>query len=680
MSAEFQQSRASAVEAREAVARMGHLPQGMLREEIESSWNRCLDQGLSFEQELDLKVFSERETSELQERNRRLIASSTAEMEALLGHFGERDSMVMLSDANATILKSLGDSSFLDRASRYSLLPGASWGEQRGGTNAIGTVLMNPKPLMISGEEHYFDAISRFSCSAAPIFEPGGAVVGVLDVTSHRGCGGSHNLGLVSMSTRLIENRLFVDQYRDALLLAAHSRPEFVDSLWQGLIALANDGTVLAMNREAAQCLGFDEVPCRSAVNSRCFEGLFGQPLGPVIDQSLKTPRNALMLETSTAKRLFARLIQIPDHRPQGSVAAPLTRQRPRPPSDGTIGLDDITLEDSGFNRACRQASRALQHQIPLLLLGETGSGKEALARALHRDGGRCDKPFVALNCAAIPEGLIESELFGYQDGAFTGARRGGMTGKVQQADGGTLFLDEIGDMPLDLQARLLRVLQERTVTPLGGSKELPVDITVICATHRDLKQMVDEGRFREDLYYRLNGVEVQIPALRQRRNFAGLVARLLQLEAGSGHGLRVDDELLQLLAGYHWPGNVRQLLTVLKTCIAFLEPDEDLITPEHLTEQFRRQLQTEAPVRNSTAATAAASSDNRLALIGQPEQPETEAQTLRSAQIEMIRQAVERNDGNISAAAKSLGITRATLYRRLKGAGINLVSEKRVV
>ena len=319
----------------------------------------------------------------------------------------------------------------------------------------------------------------------------------------------------------------------------------------------------------------------------------------------------------------------------------------------GKITLKEVTFQDAEFSKLAHRGVKALNHQIPILILGETGAGKEVLARTLHGDSNRGSNAFVALNCAAIPEGLIESELFGYTDGAFTGARRGGMKGKVQQADKGTLFLDEIGDMPLDLQARLLRVLQDRCVTPLGSGKEIPVDITIICATHRDLKQMVAEGRFREDLYYRLNGMTVRIPSLRKRSNFDEFVHYMLRVEAGPHHDIRIDSALMQELSSYRWPGNVRQLQTMLKTCVAFLEEGENLITKDHLTDDFREELSSSYHPHNIKDANA------------------DKGKTLKSAEAEHIRKVIASTGGNISASASALGISRATLYRRLQNAGM---------
>ncbi|WP_370298219.1 sigma-54-dependent Fis family transcriptional regulator, partial [Pontibacterium sp.] len=278
-------------------------------------------------------------------------------------------------------------------------------------------------------------------------------------------------------------------------------------------------------------------------------------------------------------------------------------------------------------------------------LNGETGTGKEVVARALHDAGPRAKKPFVAVNCAAIPEGLIESELFGYREGAFTGSRRGGMVGRFQQADGGTLFLDEIGDMPLALQARLLRVLQERRVAPLGGGEEVSLDIRLICATHRDMRALVAEGDFREDLFYRLNGVGVKLPALRDRtdlREFLTSLLRTTEQRMDFTRAVEFDNCLLDKLASYSWPGNIRQMETVLRAALAFLDDDETLITEEHLTDDFLEQLNSESDGQGNGGI-------------------------LKQSEQQTIRKALDENNGNISATAKALGISRATLYRRLQ-------------
>ncbi|HNG80081.1 MAG TPA: sigma 54-interacting transcriptional regulator, partial [Burkholderiaceae bacterium] len=421
-------------------------------------------------------------------------------------------------------------------------------------------------------------------------------------------------------------------------------------------------------------------------------------------------------------------------------------------------GLGSLTTGDPQVGTVVEKIRRVLNRDIPILILGETGTGKELLARAIHQDSERAKQPFVAVNCASIPETLIEAELFGYEEGAFTGARRKGAVGKIVQANGGTLFLDEIGDMPIGLQAHLLRVLQERQVTPLGSSKPVAVDVTLVCATHRNLREMIDQKTFREDLYYRLNGLAVRLPPLRERSDLMALVERILERES-SGRRLRLDPEVVRLFQAYQWPGNVRQLFNVLRTATV-MAAGEAVITRDHLSDDFLEDARRAALARSqadpaqdlpqgpSSAGGWAASvpvpgwgapsapavplppsqpagvmidpygaSGGAAALGGagsmgaahpahpaQPlwglppavagypgalshpfggmggglgsagaaaGQPPAEApQSLEDVEIQTIRQVLDAAGGNISVAAKRLGISRNTIYRKLRWNG----------
>ena len=335
-----------------------------------------------------------------------------------------------------------------------------------------------------------------------------------------------------------------------------------------------------------------------------------------------------------------------------------------------TAGLESYADGDERVAAAAAKARKIIGRDIPLLIEGETGTGKEMFAQAFHMSGPRRDKPFIAVNCAAIPEGLIESELFGYQEGAFTGARKKGNLGKILQADGGTLFLDEIGDMPFNLQARLLRVLQEREVVPLGAAKAQQVDIALVTATNRRLRDEVEKGTFREDLYYRVNGLRVTLPPLRERSDLDRITRALILDEAAPGRRVNISREVLDLFSAYRWPGNIRQLRSVLRTALALLDDGDELLE-EHLTEDILEDILraarvvpqactlpclTDAPcppgaVCSSTAPCAAAPSG-----------------IVNLAEIELaaIRVTLQNHAGNVSAAARQLGISRNTLYRKL--------------
>ena len=287
---------------------------------------------------------------------------------------------------------------------------------------------------------------------------------------------------------------------------------------------------------------------------------------------------------------------------------------------------------------------------IPVLIQGESGVGKELFARALHASGPRHTAPFVAINCGAIPESLIESELFGYVAGAFTGARKEGSLGRLREAEGGTLFLDEIGDMPLPMQTRLLRVLQERTVTPVGAGKDVAVDFALVCATHSKLAEAAERGSFRQDLYYRINGLTVQLPALRERSDFVALTERLLA-DLSPEREVQVAPELLARLSAHAWPGNLRQYASVLRTACAMLLDGEDTLDWAHMPDDLVEALQVGAAVKRVLVEPAAPQAPQSLQALGHA----------------AIQQALESARGNVSLAARQLGISRQTLYRKLR-------------
>ncbi|CAM4126397.1 sigma-54-dependent Fis family transcriptional regulator [Roseateles saccharophilus] len=627
------------------------------------------------------------------ERNQRLYTHAAPVMQLLYEQIVNTESMIVLTDAQGTILHAVGDDSFLARAHRVALAPGENWAEHAKGTNAIGTALFEEAPTLVHGGEHFMHANSFLTCSASPIFDPRGNMLGVLDVTGdHRGYH-QHTMGLVRMSARMIENHWLSDDYNNRLRLHFHTRPEFIGTLLEGILVVSPEGRLLGANRAALDQLGMSGAELRV----RSLSSLFGTTPAAIYDHFRMPLSPPMQLSLPTGQTLFvsarfdwpSRPVVAGLHAATDTVDMPGARE-PAPAVPAADAVADVALDATGAQRfsglqylrtgdpqletVIQKVKRVLDRGIPLLVLGETGTGKELLARAVHHDSNRARQPFVAVNCASIPESLIEAELFGYEEGAFTGARRKGAPGRLVQANGGTLFLDEIGDMPLPLQARLLRALQERSVTPLGSTKSIAVDIAVIGATHRNLREMIAAQTFREDLYYRLNGLALRLPALRERTDIEAIVRRILQAERPQDTP-ELSPQVLAMFRRYQWPGNIRQLANVLRTA-AVMSAGERLVTTAHLSDDFLEDIQrvvgvltpppAPAPMPAWPAYEAAPALPAPPPVAFATAEPAT-ARTLGQAEIDMIRNTLDAVGGNISLASKQLGISRNTIYRKLR-------------
>lgn len=616
----------------DGMVRIGNLP-----ESVAQSWERCAGLGLDTGSRQVFESLTSRELADIVDRNHRLTHQALPAMASLYEQIRNTRCMVVLTDAQGLILHSLGDDDFMEKAQRVALQPGVCWDERSKGTNAIGTALFENRALEVCGNEHYFRANTFLTCSATPIRSPDGRTVGALDVSGdHRGHQ-SHTLALVKMTAQTIENHLSFEAFPSAIEMRFHSRPEFIGTLCEGLAFLDAQGRVMTANRSAEFQLGMP------------LSQLIGQPFENIFDrrfvQALAQPGRTVELLTHRGVRVVAMIAA-----PQAAARHNRALARPRRETLSAPRrrcLSDLHDGDETMERVVMRLRKVLDHGLAILVQGETGTGKEWLAHAIHEESNRSGGPFVAVNCSAIPETLIESELFGYEGGAFTGARREGHAGYLRQAAGGTLFLDEIGDMPTHLQARLLRVLQDHTVTPLGGGEPVRVDFQLVCATHQPLDKLIAAGRFREDLYYRLAGVTVTLPPLRERSDILAIAASMLR-HLGDGR-FRLDDDARRAIGCFRWPGNLRQLSNVLRSALALATPDP-LIGLEHLPDEVAAAARTEG--RNRAAAN---SSDNDCAI------------TLDQLELDAIRRAIADCGGNMTAAARQLGIGRATLYRKIQ-------------
>ena len=484
---------------------------GVSADVIGQSHQRSASFGL---RESDTPDFSSPLRSDLRnalDDNRFLFQHAAPVMETLYDQIANTHSMVLLTSARGMVLHSLGDTDFLEKASRVALTPGMDWSEQSKGTNAIGTALSEQEALTVHGNQHFMNANKFLTCSAAPIFDPYGQVIGALDVTGDQRSYHQHTLALVRMSAQMIENHMFADIFPKAIRIHFHTRSEFLGTLVEGIAVFSPEGRFISANRSAQFQIGLPF----SALKAHTFSSLFGIPISSLFELfsgAMPAPKQ-LVLHNGVTVWCRAKLkssapwsVSHGDATVSADAAqapAPAATDEPKamPPRKPKLStLQYLDTGDPQVAAVIHKLRMVAGKDIPVMILGETGTGKDLLAQAIHGDSPRAGQPFVSVNCASIPETLIESELFGYEEGAFTGARKKGSIGKILQANGGTLFLDEIGDMPKHLQARLLRVLQERKVSPLGAGKEVDVDVAVVCATHKNLKDMIARGDFREDL------------------------------------------------------------------------------------------------------------------------------------------------------------------------------------
>jgi transcriptional regulator of acetoin/glycerol metabolism len=582
---------------------------------IANSWRRCL-----ISHKLDParlgppQTLTEAEIRHVAEPMEETIRLLTPELDDLARVLREAGYCVNLADAGATMLFSRlpGEADakmFMD----WKIYTGSNFAEAFEGTNGLGTALAEEKPILVHRDEHFREQWHMFSCAVAPLFDEAGRLAGAVNITSCRKDleRAAHQLALaVTMeAARRMEGAIFRDHFRNAFIATVPGDGG------RGLLAYDDDRRIVGACRSARALLGLTDAMIASGIELSRYVSFD--------HQAHRKADEVVALRRADGSPLG-----------HGHVAPPLrTRSPARPhrelPADRFDALHRLAGRDPGLIRSVKRLGSIGDHNLPVLLHGETGVGKDVFARAIHATSSRARRNYVALNCAAMPESLIDAELFGYEAGAFTGARRDGSKGLIVQADGGTLFLDEIGDMPIALQTRLLRVLENREVWPLGALKPVAVDIRLISASHRDLGRMAEEGAFRADLYFRLRGMEVHLPALRERADRDDVIRGIAREEAPN---CRLSDAAFALLTNYRFPGNMRQLRHVLR--LAGCTAEDGVITDADLDLP---------PFGGRT----------------EPDLPAAERATI----IETLRQ----HGGRVTEAARALKLSRATLYRKIK-------------
>ena len=631
----------------------------VLRDEIKQSHARCRQLGVNPEVERNPNQprLSRHELEARLVQNQDFLSIAVAQIEELYQFVAGAGFAVNIADKEGYILHILGDTSTVQELADGNCSPGYRWTEKDVGTSVISLSLARKIPVQINDDEHFCKRGHGHTCSASPVFDPENRLLGVIAMSGAASQVHPHTLGMVITAARAIENQLRISKTSRELLLHNNYMNAIIESIDSGVIAVDQNGIITQANNQAREMLQSKDTMVGRPIaaffsDADNWRHLDQDPSG-YIDRELfiKTSRRTIHLLT-TAK-------PIPDSegRPQGFIIVFNEINRIRrlvntmAGSQAEFTFEDILGTSSQIQEAKKQAMLAAAGVSNVLLLGETGTGKELFAQAIHNQSDRRSHPFVAINCGAIPRELLESELFGYIEGAFTGAKKGGRPGKLELASGGTVFLDEIGDMPLDMQVKLLRVLQTGEVYRIGQHKPISVDLRIIAATHFDLKQEVARGNFREDLFYRLNVLPIDIPPLRKRAEDVALLATHILKRCSQvlkKPGVKLTSNAKQMLYQHRWPGNVRELENIMERAVNLV--DGDHITPE-LIGQWGI-LQSAAQNRHRTTKPLA---------------------RLQEMEKDAILSAIQESSGNFSRASKALGISRATLYNKLKRYNIHI-------
>jgi transcriptional regulator of acetoin/glycerol metabolism len=625
--------------------------------QIADSWQRCLTKyNLDPSTKNKPRILSSRALREFQEPLEEFLLIAKSGMKSLYEKVSAAGYVILLGDANGVTIDFIGDPKDERENRDAGLFLGSVWSESVEGTCGVGTCIAEKRAITIHREEHFRARHIGLSCTTTPLFLSGGELLGTLDISLLRPPENRNSqllaLQMVNYSARLIENAYFLRLYKDAWIIRFNSMQAFVEVVTENFVAVSAEGKVIAVNENALRNL-FNRDAC-SPLN-RNVDEVFDLSFDDLMNHALHKTTTILPIRAVHTGLQFYATFRAPE---MGNVHV-LAKKNPEEKapqankkSSSFFTLDYLAGTDVRMMQNIHWAKRIVNKDISLLLIGETGSGKEVFAKAVHMASERASKPFVALNCASIPESLIESELFGYKQGAFTGANSKGMRGKILQSDGGTLFLDEIGDMPLNLQTRLLRVLAEKEIMPLGCEAPMKVDLHVICATLRNVEELVRNGEFREDLYYRLNGFTITLPPLRERDDKALLIENVIAAEAGKESKLRVSVDAYEILLKYSWPGNIRQLRNVLRYSIAVNE--SGIIDIADLPPEI---------VQNSVRPSAPVPS----CAIPEDFSPDDSSKYADDPEYKAVFGVLRKHKWNITDTSRELCMSRSTLYRKMK-------------
>ncbi len=636
------------------------------KEIIRKSHLRSLEFGVQKEQKFPIKILSGNEVKSNLLRNEYLLNVAAPFMQIIYETVKDSGFFILLTDNNGCILRSVGDPDIIAESERLNMVVGAYMNEENIGTNAMGTAISENQPIQVTAKEHFISAYHRWTCSAAPIHNNEGEIIGSLNLTGESHLVHPHTLGLVVASVRAIENQIKAESTQKRLNETFYYLKSIVESVSSGIMALDIDGNIKTINKFACNMLSLEKeqvldqsveklIPHWRDIINRFQQGEHYMDIETTFPHNAGTERYDLsaypILDSND--KIIGMVVVIKGIQKIFNLVNKYAGMRAH------YKFKDIIGKSPEFTQVIDHAEKISASTSTVLLMGESGTGKELIAQSIHNASPRKNSVFIAVNCGAIPKNLIESELFGYEEGAFTGSKKGGHAGKFELANGGTIFLDEIGEMPLDMQVNLLRVLQEGYVTRVGGSKNIDVNVRVIAATKKNLIEELKKGTFREDLFYRLSVIPLFIPPLRKRgRDKILLFQYFLNQKAQKLYKPIPDipDKIMDQIKGYDWPGNVRELENYAENIVNFngISSFDIINAVNSQTAPFSEKK--EGTIREENHSSGVFAFNDSESFM-----------TLEEIEKHTIRDCFEKLHGNISQISRKLGISRTTLYSKMK-------------
>lgn len=620
---------------------------------IINSHRRCTSAGFLTENIYSTRILTETEIKDKLQKNKELILTAIPFMNRLYNFVKGSGFFAILCASDGCILNAIGDKNILSEAMQFKMIPGAYMDEAHIGTNAMSIAISEKMPVQISGNEHFIRAYRKWTCSAAPITDSNGSLIGVIDLTGYIENVHPHTLGMVVAAADAISRMLEINKYNSMLEISKKRLETTFNSISSGILTCDLKGTITTMNKQIVKIFSCSEneignqkitdmiqnwneilnrlrtkrilIDENAYINSKESNKQYALSLYPIYDSNMNIEEITIVFnETKIGRKLAGKILS----------------------GQAVYTFDKVIAKNETFKKTINYAKKIAVSDSTILITGESGTGKEVFAQAIHNYSLRRDEPFIAMNCGAIPRTLIESELFGYEDGAFTGAKKGGNAGKFELADGGTIFLDEIGEMPIDMQIKLLRVIEQREVTRIGSSRPIPVNVRIMAATNKDLKYEIERGNFRKDLYYRLNVLPLYLPPLRERKEDIPELVNYYMRKTANKLGkqcIPISDEYMNYLINYDWPGNIRELENIIEL---FINTEELHINFSSAVDEIHKNT---AAINNNAS--------------------------LEEVEKDHIIKVLESTSGNVSLAANKLEIGRNTLYRKIDKFKINCSS-----